>query len=78
MHWYWLVCGILMILMELGMRRGLIVFFGISAMISGAAVYFYPAVVLRWQMVIFVTAGVALCGAWQLLKKLLKSKNKKS
>lgn len=78
MHWYWLVCGIFMCLMELGMRKGLIIFFGISAMIAGAAAYFYPQLALRWQMVIFVAAGVVLCGAWQLLKKVLKSKNKKS
>ena len=81
MHWYWLVCGIFMCLMELGMRKGLIIFFGISAMIAGAAAYFYSQLALRWQMVIFVAAGILLCGVWQFFhpgKKVSVKKKEKS
>ena len=77
MHWYWLVCGIFMCLMELGMRKGLIVFFGISAMIAGAAAYFYSQLALRWQMVIFAAGGVIALGVWKLFRSDRKTSGKK-
>lgn len=74
MHWYWLVCGVLMILMEFGMRSRMVIFFGISALIAGGVIYRYPGVSLKTQMTIFIASGVVLAVLWQILRWRLKNK----
>ena len=60
MHWYWIICGILMILMEFGMPGFVICFFGLSALITGGVVFVFPALTLVWQLLIFAIGGALL------------------
>jgi membrane protein implicated in regulation of membrane protease activity len=60
MYWYWLICGVLMILMEFGIPGFVICFFGVSALITGGLSYFFPELALAWQLLIFSAGGAAL------------------
>ena len=67
MQWYWLVCGILMLLMEFGIKGKLICFFGLSALIAGAVYFFHPLPLL-WQFTIFGGGGVFFSAGYHFLR----------
>ena len=71
MHWYWLVCGILMILMEFGIKGRIICFFGVSALLAAIA-YMVKPMPMWWQLVIFCGGGILLAAGYHLLGKVLK------
>lgn len=59
MYWYWLVCGVFMILLEFVIPGLVICFFGISALLVSLMNYLFPQVALIWQLLIFALGGVA-------------------
>lgn len=63
MYWYWIVCGVLMILMEFGIPGFVICFFGISALIVGGLCFFFAGLPLLWQLLIFGIGGAVLAVA---------------
>lgn len=60
LYWYWLVCGIVLILMEFIVSGFVICFFGISALATAAVDYFFPACPLAGQLLIFALGGVVM------------------
>ena len=60
MHWYWLICGVVMLLLEFIIPGLVICFFGVAALLVGGLIYFFPGVLLVWQLLIFAVAGAVL------------------
>lgn len=66
---FWLICGIVGILLELVVPGFVLIFFGIGALITAACTYFIPDITTTWQIIIFV--GVS-CGALVAFRKSFK------
>lgn len=60
LYWYWIVCGIILILMEFIVPGFVICFFGISALATAVVDYFFPACPLAGQLLVFALGGVVM------------------
>ncbi|MBE6390053.1 MAG: NfeD family protein [Lentisphaerae bacterium] len=67
MHWYWLVSGVIMILLEFVIPGLVICFFGLSALIVSGLNCLFPQISLIWQLLIFASGGVVLAVLCRLL-----------
>jgi len=65
---FWLICGVVGILLELVMPGFVLIFFGVGALITAACAYFFD-ITTTWQLVIFV---VVSCGTLLAFRKSFK------
>lgn len=74
---FWLICGILGILLELIVPGLVLVFFGIGALVTAAIAYFFD-ISLAWQVLTFVVVScVTLAFFRKYFKQILFNRNKK-
>ncbi|MCF7972461.1 MAG: NfeD family protein [Phycisphaerae bacterium] len=65
----WFLVGLVMLLLEFALPGLIIFFFGVGAWIVAGLCFFFPALAMKWQLLIFlVTSVVCLL----VLRKLLK------
>ncbi len=58
--WAWIICGIIMIIMEFFTPGFIICFFGAGAVLTGLLAGIFPALPPVWQIVFFIISGTLL------------------
>lgn len=58
--WIWICIGILLILSEFAVPGLVVCFFGASALVVAALLFFFPGLTLAWQLFICGVLGVVL------------------
>ena len=58
--WFWLIAGVVLIVLEFPIPGFVIFFFGVSALICGGVLLLFPGLPLVWQVLIFAVGGGAL------------------
>lgn len=71
LYWYWLVFGMLLILLELMVPSFTIFWFGLGALVVGILMLIVPDISLTWQILIWIVASSAFVFFWF---KVLKPK----
>lgn len=71
LYWYWLVFGMLLILLELMIPSFTIFWFGLGALVVGILMLIVPDIGLSWQILIWIIASSAFVLFWF---KVLKPK----
>ena len=62
--WHWMVLGVALILLELAIPAFFVIWFGLGAMIVGAALLIVPSMSLAVQIAIWIVASVAFVVLW--------------
>jgi len=62
--WYWVVLGIVLVLLELAVPTFFLVWFGVGAIIVGIALVAFPALSFAWQVLLWIVCSVAFIGLW--------------
>jgi len=71
LYWYWLVFGMVLILLELTVPSFTIFWFGLGALVVGFLLLLFPGISLTWQILIWIIASSAFVFFWF---KVLKPK----
>ena len=58
-YWWWFIAGIMLIIAEFAVPGVFICFFGVGALLTGAAVWLFPSLSLAAQIAIFTVLSVA-------------------
>lgn len=64
LYWYWLVFGMLLILLELMVPSFTIFWFGLGALVVGVLMLVAPGISLTWQIMIWLVASSAFVFFW--------------
>ena len=64
LYWYWLVFGMLLILLELMVPSFTIFWFGLGALIVGLLMLIAPDISLNWQIMVWIAASTAFVFFW--------------
>jgi len=62
--WHWMVLGVALILLELAIPAFFVIWFGLGAIIVGAALLIVPLMSLAVQIAIWIVASVAFVVLW--------------
>lgn len=62
--WYWILIGIVLVIMELVVPSFTIFWFGLGALLTGILVAVLPEVALEWQILVFSASSIAFCFLW--------------
>lgn len=62
--WYWIVLGVALVLLELAVPTFFLVWFGVGAIIVGAALAVAPQLSLAWQILLWIACSVAFIALW--------------
>ena len=62
--WHWVVLGIVLTLLELAVPAFFLVWFGLGALIVGAALLAVPALSFAWQVLVWIICSIAFIGLW--------------
>lgn len=77
LYWYWLVFGMILILLELAIPSFTIFWFGLGALVVGALLLLAPEVSLTWQILTWVLASTAFTLFWfRILKPRMTDRTK--
>lgn len=77
LYWYWLVLGMILMLLELTMPSFTILWFGLGALIVGALLLVAPGISLTWQILVWVIASCAFVLFWfKILKPRMINRTK--
>ena len=77
LYWYWLVFGMVLILLELAVPSFTIFWFGLGALVVGVLMLLAPELSLTWQILIWVIASTAFVVFWfQVLKPKMTDRTK--
>ena len=77
LYWYWLVFGMLLILLELVVPSFTIFWFGLGALVVGLLLLLAPELSLTWQILIWVVASTAFVVFWfRVLKPKMTDRTK--
>ncbi len=64
LYWYWLVFGMVLILLELAVPSFTIFWFGLGALVVGLLLLLVPELSLTWQLLAWVVASTAFVVFW--------------
>lgn len=64
LYWYWLVFGMILMLMELAVPSFTILWFGLGALIVGVLLFLTPGISLTLQILIWIIASSAFVFFW--------------
>lgn len=64
LYWHWIVFGFALAIFEIFTFTFFALWFAAGALIVGALVYFFPALDLKWQLLIWAVVSSALAWAW--------------
>lgn len=64
LYWYWLVFGMVLILLELVVPSFTIFWFGLGALVIGGLLLAAPGISLTWQILLWVIASTAFAVFW--------------
>lgn len=77
LYWYWLVFGMILILLELAIPSFTIFWFGLGALVVGILLLLAPGVSLTWQVLVWVIASAAFTIFWfKVLKPRMTDRTK--
>ena len=62
--WYWIVLGIILVLMELVIPSFTIFWFGLGALVTGLLLVILPEISLKWQLLVFSISSVGFTFFW--------------
>ena len=62
--WHWVVLGIVLMLLELAVPAFFLVWFGVGAVIVGAALFVFPGMTLAWQVIVWTASSIAFVWLW--------------
>lgn len=69
LYWYWLVFGMILMLLELAVPSFTIFWFGLGALVVGALLLVAPGIAVTWQILIWVVASAAFTAFWFMILK---------
>ena len=64
LYWYWLVFGMVLILLELAVPSFTIFWFGLGALVVGVLLLVAPGIGLTWQILVWIIASSAFAIFW--------------
>lgn len=64
LYWYWLVFGMILVLLELAVPSFTILWFGLGALIVGGLLLLAPGLGLSWQILVWILASTAFAVFW--------------
>lgn len=67
--WYWVVLGVVLVLLELAIPAFFVIWFGLGALIVGLTLAFAPAMPLPGQLMLWLLASVAFVVIWTKIFK---------
>jgi len=67
--WHWLIFGLILLIAEMFIFGAVLMWFGISALIIGALVFFVPTLIWMHTLVIWAVLSVLLVVGWQSYRK---------
>lgn len=77
LYWYWLVFGMILVLLELVLPSFTIFWFGLGALVVGLLLLVAPGLSLTWQVLVWVVASVAFTAFWfRVLKPRMTDRTK--
>lgn len=76
-HSAWLLLGIFLLVVDLIAGTFIFLWFGISAILTGAIVYLHPAIDITWQVGFWLLFAVSSALCWFALNSKRKSKAEK-
>lgn len=77
LYWYWLVFGMILVLLELAVPSFTIFWFGLGALVVGALLMLIPGLSLTWQILVWVLASTAFVLYWfRVLKPRMTDRTK--
>ena len=77
LYWYWLVFGMILILLELAVPSFTIFWFGLGALIVGGLLLLVPGFSLTWQILVWILASTAFAIFWfRVLKPRMTDRTK--
>lgn len=68
-YWHWLVFGLILIIAEMFVFGAVLMWFGISALIIGALVFFIPALLWMPSLTLWAVMSVVLVLGWHAYRK---------
>jgi membrane protein implicated in regulation of membrane protease activity len=63
-YWYWLVFGMILMLLELAVPSFTIFWFGLGALVVGLLLLLAPGISLTWQILLWILASTAFAIFW--------------
>ena len=63
-YWLWLVIGMVLVGLEIFVPSFTVLWFGVGALIVGTLVFFFPALTVVWQFLLWTLASIAFTAAW--------------
>ena len=77
LYWYWLVFGMVLILLELAVPSFTIFWFGLGALVVGVLLLLAPGIDLTWQILVWVIASSGFAIFWfRVLKPRMTDRTK--
>lgn len=76
-YWYWLVFGMILILLELALPSFTILWFGLGGLVVGVLLLMAPGISLTWQILLWLFASTAFAIFWfRVLKPRMTDRTK--
>ena len=77
LYWYWLVFGMLLMLLELVVPSFTIFWFGLGGLVVGVLLLLAPGISLTWQILVWIIASTAFAVFWfRILKPRMTDRTK--